>query len=358
MAKGREKIRKLIICAVVLTVSFAMPAYAENTAYSGKAETAINIIGVPYSDPDYTHASGSSDVSVNVIRLYDEPEYKELTMAPGDTWFKADTSYKSKIKTIKLDSAPLAEIPSGNLTDSWAADEKGLGSISCFLLQPDTEKDEYDLYINSQLNSEEVPEGECGHIRANEDSSSMFEGFSTVQTITLKGFDTEGCIKMDRMFYGCSSLTSIIADESDDDGQGTVHGFCTAEVLGEGGSSVDMFDGSSMLTGEKGSTLVLVSADDPEYYKTAVYARIDAYDEGDPSSLRGYFSDAPVMILMLHYNDGSGKVLSVPVKSTEDAAETEEESKEESKGTDEVPCIESEILMNGEKKEEQDEEVS
>jgi len=48
-----------------------------------------------------------------------------------------------------------------------------------------------------------------GTIHPNEDASSMFEGFSVVESITFKGINTQQVTNMSRMFMNCLALTSL-----------------------------------------------------------------------------------------------------------------------------------------------------
>ncbi len=73
------------------------------------------------------------------------------------------------------------------------------GSVMSYLVPNEEDTTKYTLYINSD-----------GKVLANEDSSDLFFGFSNLQEIEhLEYLDTSNVTDMSKMFYDCTSLTTL-----------------------------------------------------------------------------------------------------------------------------------------------------
>ena len=107
----------------------------------------------------------------------------------------------------------------------------------------------------------------------------MFEGCSSLTFLDLSGLDTSNVTDMSRMFYGCSSLSTIYASAS----------FDVSAVT----SSYSMFSSCKRLVGGSGA------AYSGDYTEDKQRARIDA--PGAP----GYFTDKNAMGAAVLYSDGA-----------------------------------------------------
>ncbi len=73
------------------------------------------------------------------------------------------------------------------------------GSVMSYLVPNEEDTTKYTLYINSDEK-----------VVANEDSSDLFFGFSNLQEIEhLEYLDTSNVTDMSKMFYDCTSLTTL-----------------------------------------------------------------------------------------------------------------------------------------------------
>lgn len=122
-----------------------------------------------------------------LVTLVGEPP----TMADGSSWFRDKASKKSTITYVRFTK----ELP-GDVTfeSTWDASEVQNGGVTAAL-------DGTILYISS--NGAEK-------IIANEDSSTMFATWSSLQGMTgTELLDTSNVTDMTSMFYGCTSLSSL-----------------------------------------------------------------------------------------------------------------------------------------------------
>lgn len=154
-------------------------------------------------------------------------EINPPVLAAQQTWYKGTTD-KATITSIKMVNY---YTPTGNETESWAADENGTGSIMCYV-------NETELTIAGNGS---------GKIRGNPDSYSLFFGFSSATSIVLDIFDTSNVTTMDSMFSMCKKLTSLDLSSFDTSNMTTMHSMfymCLALI------SIDLssFDTSNVTT--------------------------------------------------------------------------------------------------------------
>ena len=155
-------------------------------------------------------AGGSSDetaATATIVVAFPEAP----TLAAGSGWYKSSEDI-TKI-TFKNSYTPTT-----TADETWAADAENKGTIKCY-----------------KTGTEVIIAGNgTGKIRANADSSFMFNTFPKLTTIENFGvLDTSNVTDMSSMFGGCSGLTSL-----------DVSNFDTSNVVG----MVGMFGGCSGLT--------------------------------------------------------------------------------------------------------------
>lgn len=124
------------------------------------------------------------------------------TIAADDTWYKSSIPKNliTEINFINYYS------PTGQVNDSWAADEDNTGAIMCYI--------EGTKLTIAGNNSEKI--------KANESSSYMFgrrgndeNYFLSLQSITgLEYFDTSRILKADYMFSECENLNSLAFEKA------------------------------------------------------------------------------------------------------------------------------------------------
>ena len=122
--------------------------------------------------------------------LWDSTPKPIPTLAAKQTWYKGTTAISTITSIAMLDSYT----PTGSETESWPADANDDGSIMCYV-------NGTDLVIAGNGG---------GKIMANEDSARLFYQFKKVSSISgMELLDTSNVIRMNEMFYLCSSLTTL-----------------------------------------------------------------------------------------------------------------------------------------------------
>ena len=170
------------------------------TKNSNKRKLILNIflflfllIGVGYSTV-FTSLGINGDI---ILLNYRDLNIKQ-TSSTDRTAFRSDT-YRENIKTITLSDSISA--PS-NVIESWDISENGSGGVMAYIVQNTTENNKYDLYIQGN-----------GRIYTNKDSSYLFSGLTSLETINgLDKLTTTKTTNMSNMFSGDYGLT--IADLS------------------------------------------------------------------------------------------------------------------------------------------------
>ena len=161
------------------------------------------------------------------------------TLAAGSSWYKSSVNRNTITKITLMDSYT----PTGTEAEHWNADVNNSGDITCY-----------------RTGTEIVIAGNgTGKIRANADSSYMFNPFSKLTTIeNLNFLDTSQVTNMSGMFYNCYRLTSLDVSEFNTSNVTSmsymfagyrltsldVSGFNTSKVT----NMSDMFAGCSWLT--------------------------------------------------------------------------------------------------------------
>ena len=121
---------------------------------------------------------------------YFETEKQEIpTLAFRDTWYKGSKAKDTITKIIIVDKYILT----GRETESWFADEKNAGEITCYI------RDNEVVIVGNGT----------GKIYANPDSVGMFEHFNALSTVEGNILDTSKVADMSNMFNYCMSLTNL-----------------------------------------------------------------------------------------------------------------------------------------------------
>ena len=167
------------------------------TKSSNKRKLILNIflflfllIGVGYSTV-FTNLAINGDI---VLLNYRDLNIKQ-TSSTDRTAFRSDT-YRENIKTITLNDSISA--PSG-VIESWDISETGNGGVMAYIVQNANDNTKYDLYIQGN-----------GRIYSNKDSSYLFGGLTSLETINnLNKLTTTKTTNMSNMFNGDSNLAII-----------------------------------------------------------------------------------------------------------------------------------------------------
>ena len=105
--------------------------------------------------------------------------------------------HKAKITKVVFENTLTPHETSEELT--YDVSEAQDGSVMSYLVPNEEDTTKYTLYINSDEK-----------VVANEDSSDLFFGFSNLQEIEhLEYLDTSNVTDMSKMFYDCTSLTTL-----------------------------------------------------------------------------------------------------------------------------------------------------
>lgn len=157
---------------------------ASTVVYKDKAEITVNeniTLYAVWSSITSSNTTPSTPSTPSTI--------KTPTLAAGQTWFSRSGHDYDSIEIIDI-----VDTYTGTYETSWAADDDGSGDIMC--------------YINGTILT--IAGNGAGSINANTNSSSAFAGFKYVTSINGLGLlDTSSVANMSKMFYNCSSLSTL-----------------------------------------------------------------------------------------------------------------------------------------------------
>ncbi|MBE5812326.1 MAG: BspA family leucine-rich repeat surface protein [Clostridiales bacterium] len=139
------------------------------------------------------------------------------TLKEGSGWYEGSVDKNTIKNTITSIEFTEAYTRTGNETERWTVDTEG--TINCY-----------------RTGTELVIVGNgTGRIKANANSSQMFDGFTALETIeNLALLDTSNVTDMTRMFDGCESLTELdLSSFSTSNVTSMVNMFIGCDNLGE-----------------------------------------------------------------------------------------------------------------------------
>ena len=105
-------------------------------------------------------------------------------------------TYRNKV--TKIVTKTNINVPATAI-EQWDVSEAGDGRVVAYIEDDGTGNGTYQVTIG----------GDGGKVVANENSSDLFNGFSSLKEIDLGSFDTSKVTHMTRMFSDCTSLTSL-----------------------------------------------------------------------------------------------------------------------------------------------------
>ena len=175
MEKRRRMIRTVLLCLPVIALSVVLGIWIGSN--SGKPETTTppepwktNILR---SDEIPRDSDGSYVISSNIYSVFG-----------------------SDYERLQISAVTFLDTLSGAPVDAWDVSEAGDGSVMAWV-EPDSEL--YRLTIAGK-----------GGVSAGTSCRDLFSGYENMTRISFGGnFHTEAVQDMSRMFYFCSSLTSL-----------------------------------------------------------------------------------------------------------------------------------------------------